>query len=303
MSLEKIKKVMDKLSKNGVKKINLSGGEPMLRPDIYKILDYARERFDSVTIQTNGITAGKLHEYRDISVTVSIEGRKRFHDSIRGEGSYEMATSTLEKLEKYPVPKFIRTTIFPDNDLYYVIALAEKYKANVMFVPLRPSGFGESRDLPSAERAAEAYKIASKSETASPCDCLVNDPQFFAANSELWEEYKGLFKERAKQWGQGICPAGSWRFAIDHKGNYYLCEYFMDGDPLGDFTKDPWYRIIEKLYKEKNELLDIDMNSRCRECGLSEVCEGGCLKFADYYDERGKFCPFRRLRQNGKENF
>ena len=51
---KEIKTLMDKVKKDGADSLVLTGGEATIRPDFFKILSYAVQRFDDVGIQTNG---------------------------------------------------------------------------------------------------------------------------------------------------------------------------------------------------------------------------------------------------------
>lgn len=52
LSLKQAKELLAQLYYCGVTKLNLSGGEPFLRKDIFDILEYAR-KFDDIVITTN----------------------------------------------------------------------------------------------------------------------------------------------------------------------------------------------------------------------------------------------------------
>lgn len=53
-SLVEIKKDIELASKNGFKKITLSGGEPLLRNDLVEIVNYANEYYEDVFLETHG---------------------------------------------------------------------------------------------------------------------------------------------------------------------------------------------------------------------------------------------------------
>ena len=74
--------------------INITGGEPLCNPHLFKILDLIKQDDDliSFSILTNGtlITeeiAKKIKSYNPYYVQVSLEGGKKTNDYIRGKGT------------------------------------------------------------------------------------------------------------------------------------------------------------------------------------------------------------------------
>ena len=56
ISFEKFKEVIDKLhTKYGIKELSLSGGEPLLHPNIYEMIKYAKDKGIKVVLFTSGI--------------------------------------------------------------------------------------------------------------------------------------------------------------------------------------------------------------------------------------------------------
>ncbi len=53
-SIERIKKIVDRLGEIGVRRISLTGGEPLLRSDLEEILDYIKAKKIKCTVVTNG---------------------------------------------------------------------------------------------------------------------------------------------------------------------------------------------------------------------------------------------------------
>jgi len=77
----------------GIRTLRLTGGEPLLRTDLFRILKQANtSRFKSIIIQTNGLLIKKLHKDINASpitkVCVSIDGLKSSNDLIRGINGY-----------------------------------------------------------------------------------------------------------------------------------------------------------------------------------------------------------------------
>src|SRR6201982_427695 len=93
----------------GVRSLRFTGGEPLLRTDLFQILNKSTtSSFQSIIIQTNGLLLKKLHkEMNDspiTSVAVSIEGLKETNDLIRGiRGYFDLAMEGIKLLRNKKV--------------------------------------------------------------------------------------------------------------------------------------------------------------------------------------------------------
>lgn len=85
------------LADMGVRDLYFTGGEPLLRTDLFEILDRAdTERFTAISIQTNGLLLKRLHkEINDSPITnvsISIDALGDTNDKIRGiKGYFDLA--------------------------------------------------------------------------------------------------------------------------------------------------------------------------------------------------------------------
>lgn len=85
--------IIDRLAEMGVPHINFSGGEPLLREDMFEILRRAEsERFRIISVVSNGLLLKKLHRQINDSpitrVTISIDALGERNDTIRGVKGY-----------------------------------------------------------------------------------------------------------------------------------------------------------------------------------------------------------------------
>jgi MoaA/NifB/PqqE/SkfB family radical SAM enzyme len=77
----------------GIRSLRLTGGEPLLRKDMFQVLKQAKtSSLKSIIIQTNGLLLKKLHkEVNDSPITkvaVSVDGLEKTNDLIRGINGY-----------------------------------------------------------------------------------------------------------------------------------------------------------------------------------------------------------------------
>lgn len=83
--------------------LNVTGGEPLLRKDLFEILNEMSSRDFAIYLLTNGILvdgdrAQALADLGVKGVQVSLEGPLEIHDSIRGKGSFEASCLGVKHL-------------------------------------------------------------------------------------------------------------------------------------------------------------------------------------------------------------
>ncbi|MBT9137084.1 MAG: putative mycofactocin radical SAM maturase MftC [Firmicutes bacterium] len=107
--------MLDKLS--GMRRIILSGGEPMLYKRFWAILEYARGKFEKVVLSTNGVyitreNVMRLKELVDY-IDITIDGPRRQHNGIRG--NYDAVLKGVVHVASAGVPFSIICVYLPGN--------------------------------------------------------------------------------------------------------------------------------------------------------------------------------------------
>lgn len=90
----------------GLKRLDLSGGEPMMRKDIYDIISFANSQDIRTLLVTNGTMIGeqealKLVDSGISAVIISLEGFEEINDFVRGIGNYKKAINAIKCLKKH----------------------------------------------------------------------------------------------------------------------------------------------------------------------------------------------------------
>jgi MoaA/NifB/PqqE/SkfB family radical SAM enzyme len=95
------------------RRVEFAGGEPLMDPTHYKILDMLAPYGDNIEIKyatnatTLGINKGRtIHEYwphfRSIAVNVSIDGIYDVYDYIRGNGDFSIVEENIKDIQNIP---------------------------------------------------------------------------------------------------------------------------------------------------------------------------------------------------------
>ncbi len=108
LSAECLQEVLHELAALGTRKIHLSGGEPMLRPQTPQLVQLAAALGMKVTMTTNGtlVTKEKAKQLVEAGlrgVNISIDSPlRKMHEKIRGvEGSFKAAVKAVELFQRY----------------------------------------------------------------------------------------------------------------------------------------------------------------------------------------------------------
>ncbi len=121
LSTETIFNTIDDLKDFGVPVLILSGGEPLLHPDIFKISSYAKEKGFYIGLSTNGtmINSDNIQQIVDANynyVGISIDGMRETHDKFRcKQGAFDEAMRGIRLCLENNIKVGLRFTMTQDN--------------------------------------------------------------------------------------------------------------------------------------------------------------------------------------------
>lgn len=267
--------VIDELSNiNKNLMLILSGGEPMLREDIFEIVEYANQAGFITVLGSNGtlLTKEKLKLLKDAGLKgagISIDSTgETYHDSFRGlEGAWNLSITALRDAREIGLETLMDVTLTEQNweTIDHFINLGASLGAKaVNFFFLVCTGRAMKTDITtgSYERAIEhiAHVSTEESRLMVRARCA---PHIYR---RLYE--KGVSIPE----GTKGCLAGTQYMRIDPEGNVTPCPYM----PLiaGSVREKPLSFIWEnapylKLLRKGN------FKGRCGACEYSDIC-GGC---------------------------
>ena len=122
LSTDEVYRVMEDLRAYGVPVLILSGGEPLLRPDIHDIGRRAKELGFYVGLSTNGtlIDGDNIGAIADVGfdyVGISLDGIGAVHDAFRRkEGAFDASMEGIRLCNEHGIKVGIRFCLTQDND-------------------------------------------------------------------------------------------------------------------------------------------------------------------------------------------
>ena len=148
LELWELETLFDDLASIGSYRLGITGGEPMLRHDIFEILDAALEHGLAPCVTTNGMQldaalAQQFARRPQVRLHVSLDGATaRTNDLVRGVGVFQEVTSRLRRLQgslRYTLA--FTLTRHSVHETTECVALARELGASdVVFRPLYPAG-------------------------------------------------------------------------------------------------------------------------------------------------------------------
>ncbi len=139
--------LLNQITALGIRDLRLTGGEPLLRRDLFQILDKAdTKRFKNIIIQTNGLLIKKLHKEINASpitkVCVSLDGLKDSNDLIRGiNGYFDLAMEGIPLLRDKQVRIAVTLNRMSASELERLHQVAEGIGAKIQYNILTRSLF------------------------------------------------------------------------------------------------------------------------------------------------------------------
>src|SRR6267143_6927717 len=160
--------LLNEIGAAGIGTLRLTGGEPLLRRDLFEILQKANTAsFKHIILQTNGLLLKKLHkEVNDSPITkvaVSIDGLKESNDLIRGiQGYFDLGIEGIKLLRGKKLAISVTLNRLSADELEKLADLAHSLGADIEFNILsRSLSFLKDADLNSMwPRGGDVPKIA-----------------------------------------------------------------------------------------------------------------------------------------------
>lgn len=258
LSTDEVLSLLRELKDMGTKRISFSGGEPLLRNDIGKIINYCKDLRISPSMNSRG--AGIEKKIVDIKkldlLKVSIDGPEQIHDYLSGrKGAFKQSLRAVEISQKNGIKVTLTTTMTKYNieHLDFVRELAKKYNTVVAFQPLKrlSRGVREMEDI-YPERKKYRNAIEKLIEIKKQGNGHMRNSLIGLKHIYHWPDYPHL-----------ECSAGKLFCIIETNGDLYPC------DRINYKTELP--NCVELGFRKAFENLPQVNCSGCGFCGSLEL--------------------------------
>jgi radical SAM protein with 4Fe4S-binding SPASM domain len=304
VSTARARAVIDDLARFGVPSILFSGGEPLLRSDLFELIEHAVGQGVHTVISTNGTliaaeTAKKIKELGVSYVGISLDGIGPINDKFRGvPGAFERAVRGIRNCQEAGVRVGLRLTLTQRN-VHDIEGLFGFFEAEgigrACFYHLVPSGRGAalaSEDLTHAQTRAALDGILAKTrlfqQAGRRTDILTVDNHVDGVYLYLKLLAEGSARApevwKLLTWnGGGLYSSGVGIGCIDYHGNVHPDQFWWRYDlgsihqrPFSEIWTDPDEPLLSGLRDRRSHL-----KGRCRLCRFFEACGGSLRVRAD----------------------
>ena len=282
----------------------LTGGEPLVRRDIFDIAGYASDKGFTCVLGTNGVLLGKKEAramrtsgLQGASISLdSVDPAK--HDAFRQlPGAFKNAIRGIENLKEEGLDFSLHMSVMSWNvsEIPAMIDFARNIGAKVLnFFFLVQTGRGQNIiDIePSQYREILIYLARSQNVGAEdanlsgglfdqfgdPWTSSVGNANGVILRAKCAPHFRKIIYEldpnspMLKNYAQGSCPAGKHYCRITPEGDITPCPYMPVS--AGNLRKES-FDAIWNHSNVLNDLREPHLGGRCGECEFSEIC-GGC---------------------------
>jgi len=295
LSTEEVYTVMDDLKAFHVPVLILSGGEPLLRPDIFDIARHAKAMGFYVGLSSNGtlITEANIGAISEIGfdyVGVSLDGIEDTHDKFRRkQGAFKESLHGIRLCRDAGIKVGVRFTLTQDNahDLPALLQLVEDEGIDKFYLShLNYAGRGN------INRKHDAFLETTRNAMDLLFDTCWNDTQqgrhreFVTGNNDADGVYllfwvrrhfphlEDHMRAKLAQWGgnsSGVNVANIDNLGVVHPDTFWW-HY-----PLGNVRERPFSQIWQDISDPLMAGLKASpriIKGRCGECAYFDICGG-----------------------------
>ena len=295
LSTDEVFSVMDDLKAFRVPVLILSGGEPLLRPDIFDIAKRAKAKGFYVGLSSNGtlINESNIEQIAEVDfnyVGVSLDGIGATHDKFRRlDGAFDASMHGIRLAKKLGIKVGIRFTMTQDNapELPLLLKLLDDEGLDKFyFSHLNYAGRGNKNRKDDVMHKTTRWAMDLLFETAWQDAQNGGSKEFVTGNNDAdgvylqhWVERNlpdqaGAMRARLAQWGgnsSGINIAN-----IDNLGNVHPDTMWWNYSlgnvrerPFSEIWQDTTDPIMAGLKQQPRQI-----KGRCGQCQFFDICGG-----------------------------
>jgi radical SAM/SPASM domain protein of ACGX system len=258
----------------------ITGGDPILHPDFWRLLGLLHEHDVPFTILGNPFhlddaVCRRLKEYGCQKYQLSLDGLRATHDWFRKPGSFDCTLEKVGCINRAGIRSVVMTTVSKTNcsEVPGIIDAVVAAGVNVFaFSRYVPSGGELDASLSPQEYRALLAACDAKFKAYEAAGCQT----YFNKKDHLWTLYdyeNGAFRLPANaEEGMiyGGCNCGNCHITILPTGDVYACRRVADsrvGNVFTDRLADVWVGRME-------EYRQFEKFEKCSKCELHAYCRG-----------------------------
>ena len=292
-SLKKtLKDISEKYNANEIL-LNITGGEPLVRKDLFDIMKYASSLGFRWGMTTNGMLINdeiinKMIETNMETISISLDGLKKTHESFRKvPNSFDKIINNIKKLQQIPSIKIVQVTTVANKknirELEDIYKLMKELKI-VSWRVINVDPIGRAKNNNDILLNKDDYKYLFNFIKEKRKENLMN-VEYGCSH------YLGIDLEKEIRDTYFLCTAGLYVASILSNGDIFICpdverrKEFIQGNIKTDNFVDVWENRF-KIFRIENRT----KCSKCKKCSSWKYCLGDSFHTFNFDERRPNFC-------------
>lgn len=282
--------------------LNITGGEPLVRKDLFEVMKFARNLGYHWGMTTNGILINddiieKMKKTGMSTISISLDGLEKSHDEFRGtKGSFMKIIDNIKKLKKANFLKQLQVTTVVNksniNELEKMNSIISELQIDTWrIVNMDPIG-----------RAEDNAQLALDTEDYKYLFEFIKEKRKKEKFNVTYgcSHFLGMKYENEVRGNSFFCVAGFTTASILHNGDIYVCPNVERRKELiqGNVKDNDFVDVWEKGFKWFRDLNKLSC-SECRNCKDWKYCRGDSLHTWNFNDGKPKLCLNKIIERKG----
>lgn len=280
LTTKEVFRLIDELKDLDVSTMSISGGEPLLRKDLFQIIEKIKNDTNiQLNITTNGIllnenTSRKLVGLGLDSINISLDGTEEIHDRIRGLKIFSKIISNIEKIEQ------IKKELDYNRPIINISSVITSYTYSIVkLYDFLKKHFDVNHGFGSLISTGEIYNLDKSTSIKNINTLKPTDEDLYRFIKELKkrnfnEKYLKYF-ELMRKYNIGAfrfpsffhpCLAGLFNIVITEIGNVLPCCTWYDGGVVNNIRNNSLRQIwYSKDFRMKRKMI---FHGKCPSCWI-----------------------------------
>ncbi|MDD5639376.1 MAG: radical SAM protein [Candidatus Pacebacteria bacterium] len=278
LKTEDAKKMFDIFEDAKVHFVQILGGEPLIRKDIYELVEYALTKKYIFSLNSNGYlldedAAKKFSSLGLKNMQISLHGFEDNHNMLTGvNDSFNRAINAIKFLINSNINVSVSclvSNINKDKIILFLNYLIEIGVKNIQLLTLLKEGRGKEENIGISENESEILKKELIEFKKNHYDINIDLPGF---DIDLIDGLVEFYKNDNNYEFIFGCSGGVTSMRINPEGKACICVGSVS-NPIGDVLREPMSTIMKKMYQWRLDNVPL----RCKDCEYYLYdCQGGC---------------------------
>jgi len=266
--------ILEKIPR-GMKRLNITGGEPLLRRDLIDIVSVLNKKTKRLELSTNGYYTDRIvqiaERFPHITIRISVEGLPQLNDKVRGlKNGFDHALRTLLKLKNRGI-----------KDIGFATVISQQNIKDLLALYTLTSGLEVEFSQSTMHNSFYFHKYDNKLE-----DIVTIKATMLKFIERLLNSQRRDSKMRVKDWFRAYinlgllrfiegkkrllaCRAGTDSFFVDPRGRILACNGSSEPWVMGDLSTHDFNQIWHSEEAEQVRRLVRECKKNCWMTGTS----------------------------------